>query len=195
MKRLLLLTLSLAALGTAGYGAFRWLTPAPALHGTLLDTPRPVGAVELIAEGDRRVTLSAWQGRLVVVFFGFTHCPDICPLTMARLGKIYRDLGEPADVQVVMITVDPARDTPEVIQRYAAQFHPSFVGLSGTPADIADAARTFFVGFREIAGGQFIHTDAVVLLDRETRMRAVYGQDKVLRLEDDLRTILAQGGW
>ena len=100
-----------------------------------------------------------------------------------------------AEVQVVMITVDPARDTPEVMQRYAAQFHPDFVGLSGTPQDIADAARSFFVGFRELAGGQFTHTDAIFLLDRQAQMRLIYRQDNVLRLAEDLQTILAQRLW
>ncbi|MBS3967973.1 MAG: SCO family protein [Truepera sp.] len=193
MKRFVFLAL-LALFGAAAYGAYVWLTPAPAFHGTLLETPRPLGEVTLAA-GNERVTLAQWQGRLVVVFFGFTRCPDICPLTMARLAHSYRQLGEPAEVQVVMITVDPARDTPEVMQHYAAQFHPDFVGLSGTAEDIAHAARAFFVGFRELAGGQFTHTDAIFLLDRQTQMRLVYRQDNVLRLEEDLQTILAQRLW
>ncbi|MBS3968333.1 MAG: SCO family protein [Truepera sp.] len=193
MKRFVFLAL-MALFGAAGYGAYLWLTPAPAFHGTLLETPRPLGELTFAAGGER-VTLAQWQDRLVVVFFGFTHCPDICPLTMARLAHIYRNLGEPAEVQVVMITVDPARDTPEVVQRYAAQFHPSFVGLSGTPEDIADAARSFFVGFRELVGGQFTHTDAIFLLDRQAQMRLIYRQDNVLRLEQDLQTILAQRLW
>jgi len=159
----------------------------------MLTTPRPVGEVTFAAGGER-VTLAQWQGRLVVIFFSFTHRPDICPLTMARLANIYCNLGESAEVQVVVITVDPARDTPEVMRRYAAQFHPDLVGLSGTAEDIADGARAFFVGFC-VTGGQFTHTDAVFLLDRETRMRLVYRQDNMLRLEEDLQTVLAQQLW
>jgi len=193
MKRFVFLAL-LAIFGAAGYSAYVWLTPTPALHGTLLESPRPLGELTFAA-GSEGVTLAQWQGRLVVVFFGFTHCPDICPLTMARLAHIYRQLGEPATVQVVMITVDPARDTPEVMQLYAMQFHSDFVGLSGSAEDVANAARAFFVAYRELAGGQFTHTDAIFLLDRETQMRVVYRQDNLLRLEEDLRTILAQQLW
>lgn len=196
VKRFVFWALSLAIIGTVGYGAYLWLTPTPTFHGTLLETPRPVAEVALTAgpEGER-ITLAQWQGRLVVVFFGFTHCPDICPLTMARLANIYRELGEPAEVQVVLITVDPARDTPEVMQRYAEQFHPGFVGLSGTAEEIANAARAFFVGFHELVGGQFVHTDAVFLLDQETRVRLIYRQDNMRHLAEDLQTILAQQLW
>ncbi len=163
---------------------------APAYYGTPLDKPPLIAPFELTDSSGERVTLAKWRGDLLLVFFGFTHCPDVCPLTLGRLAKVYEDLGRPEDVQVVMITVDPQRDTPELTQRYAGSFDPGFVGLSGSSADIADAAKTFFVGYRDLGDQNFLHTDSVALLDREGKMRLIYGQDKVARLTEDLSRIL-----
>ncbi len=163
---------------------------APDFYGTPLDDPPLVAPFELTDAEGERVTLSKWRGDLLLVFFGFTHCPDVCPLTLGRLAKVYDDLGRPEDVQVVMITVDPARDTPELTQRYAGSFDPAFVGLGGSSADIAHAAQTFFVGHRELEDKNFLHTDSVALIDREGKMRLVYGQDKVSGLTEDLSRIL-----
>lgn len=168
---------------------------APTLHGTALDNPPLVEPFELTNASGERVTLEAWRGELLLVFFGFTTCPDVCPLTLGRLAKVYEDLGEPKDVQVVMITVDPEHDTPEVTQRYAAGFHPDFVGLGGSTADIAEAAKRFYIGYRELDERSFLHTDTVALLDREGRLRLVYAQDNVARIGSDVATILAQRRW
>ena len=184
---LLMVTLSL-------YGINR--AEARDFYGTPLENPVAVSSTELTAaDGSRKTLPDAWRGEIVLIYFGFTNCPDVCPLTLGRLGKIYEDLGEPADVQVVMVTVDPARDTPERTQAYAQAFQPSFVGLSGSAADVARAAKSVYVGFRGIGEENFTHTDAVIVLDREGRMRLVYGQDKVPHLADDLPKILAARDW
>ena len=162
----------------------------PELYGTPLDNPPLVAPFELTDASGERVTLSRWRGDIVLVFFGFTRCPDVCPLTLGRLAKVYEDLGRPEDVQVVMVTVDPQHDTPELTQRYAGSFDPSFVGLGGSSADIVEATKTFFVGYRDLGNQDFLHTDSVALLDREGKMRLIYGQDKVARLTDDLSRIL-----
>lgn len=169
------------------------LNPASAkgFYGTALDTPVQVNEFVLSSVGGK-AALSDWRGDYLLVFFGFTECLDVCPLTMGRLAKIYRDLGEPEDVQVVMVSVDPETDTPARVQRYVESFHPSFVGLTGSTSDIAEAARTFFVGYRQLGEGVG-HTDYVTLLDREGKMRLVYAQDKVPRLGDDLDAILKRG--
>lgn len=180
------------ALALAGVG---WLelsrASARGLYGTALDTPVQVDDFTLTSVGGK-AALSDWRGKYLLVFFGFTECPDVCPLTMGRLAKIYRDLGEPEDVQVVMVSVDPETDTPARVRRYVESFHPSFVGLTGSTSDIAKAARTFFVGYRQLGEGVG-HTDYVTLLDREGKMQLVYAQDKVPRLGDDLGTILKRG--
>jgi protein SCO1 len=181
----------IALLGAAGVGAYALgvrLAPGPGLAGTALQNPPSVGHHVLVgASGHERTLLEAAGGaRVTLVFFGFTRCPDVCPITMARLAKIYDDLGEPDDVQVIMITVDPEHDAPDLVGRYAAGFHPSFVGLSGSSGQVAEAARAFYVGFASVGGGQYTHTDVVAVVDRQGRLRYVYGNDKVPRLEVDL---------
>lgn len=178
-----------ALLAAFSYRQLRALS-TPEYYGTVLDKPPLVAPFELTAAGGERVTLERWRGELLLVFFGFTRCSDVCPLTLGRLAKVYQDLGEPEGVQVVMITVDPQHDTPELTQRYASSFNPSFVGLGGSSSDIADAARTFFVGYRGLDDEDFLHTDSVALIDREGRLRLIYGQDKVARLAEDLPRIL-----
>ena len=197
MKKLwLLASLGILAACVAAF-SFYQLSRASSteLYGTIVDSKPVVGEIELTNGDGERVKLSDYQGDVLLVFFGFTNCPDVCPMTMARLAKMYEDLGEPEDVQVAMITVDPAHDTPEVLESYVSAFHPDFAALSGSQEDIANAAKTFFIGYRGIEDKQFIHTDTVAVLDREGRMRLVYGQDKVKHIEDDLETVLAQRDW
>jgi protein SCO1 len=191
------IALSAVLLVAAGAGAFAlgtFLRPPPELAGTALQNPPDVGGVELVHAERGALTLheAAGDAAVTLVFFGFTQCPDVCPITMARLAKIYTDLGEPDDVRVVMVTVDPETDTPDVIARYAAGFHPDFVGLGGSNPQIAVAARTFYVGYAALGGGQFTHSEAVAVVDREGRMRYVYGSDRVLRLEADLPELIRQ---
>ncbi len=190
-RRILIVALLVAA-GAGAYALGTFLSPAPELAGTALQNPPVVGDVELAHAERGALTLrEASDGAAVtLVFFGFTQCPDVCPITMARLAKIYADLGEPDDVRVVMVTVDPETDTPEVIARYAAGFHPDFVGLGGSNAQIAVAARSFYVGYASLGDGQFTHSEAVAVVDREGRMRYVYGSDRVLRLEADLSELI-----
>jgi protein SCO1/2 len=180
--------------GLGAYAAGTWLRPAPPLAGTLLQQPPQVGDLELVSADGRPVTLAEVGGdaRLTLVFFGFTNCPDVCPITMARLAKVYDTLADPEDVRVVMITVDPEVDTPDVVGRYAAAFHPAFVGLGGDNGQIAVAARTFYVGYASIGDGQLTHTDVVAVVDDEGRLRGVYGNDAVLMLETDLPRLLRQ---
>jgi protein SCO1 len=186
------LVLVLCAASLAGFSWFELnRSTAKGFHGTALDTPVLVGDFALSSAGGK-AALSDWRGKYLLVFFGFTECPDVCPLTMGRLAKIYRDLGEPEDVQVVMVSVDPETDTPARVQRYVESFHPSFVGLTGSTSDIAEAARTFFVGYRQLGEGVG-HTDYVTLLDREGKMRLVYAQDKMPRLAEDLGAVLKRG--
>ena len=92
-------------------------------YGTALDNPVQVGDFTLTSASGEAV-LSDWRGKYLLVFFGFTRCPDVCPLTLGRLAKTYRDLGEPEDVQVVMVSFDPETDTPARLERYLEGFHP-----------------------------------------------------------------------
>lgn len=191
-QRWLAVVLVTCALALLAFGLLeRNRVSATGFYGTALDNPVPVGEVTLTASGGR-ASLSAWRGAYLLVFFGFTECPDVCPLTLGRLAKVYRDLGEPEDVQVVMVSVDPETDTPARVEQYVKSFHPSFVGLTGSSQDVAKAARTFFVGYQQVREG-VSHTDSVALLDREGRMRLIYTQSKLSRLGADLEVILQRG--
>ena len=189
MSKSLKYTLFILVFIVAGIGAYslgRVLRPTAPLAGTALQQAVDVNAVTLTHVEQPNVTLQDFNGKLSLVFFGFTNCPDVCPFVMSRLATIYRDMGEPDDVQVIMITVDPVNDTPEVVQRYAGAFHPDFIGLSGTNTEIADAAKQFFVGYASIGDKNFTHTDAVFVVDRQGNMRYIYNQDAIPSLETDL---------
>lgn len=189
--RIVLLAASLVAAGAVAFGLGRWLRPAPERVGTVLENPQPTADLTLTAADGERVTLGAWaaDAQWTLVFFGFVDCPDVCPLTMARLAETYRDLGEPEGLSVVMITVDPERDDPARLERYVDGFHPSFRGLGGSSSDVADAASRFFIGYNDTTDG-IIHTEAVALLDDRARLRAVYGQGSAGRIGDDLVDLL-----
>jgi len=103
--------------------------------------------------GGARRTLGDYHGKAVVLFFGYTHCPDVCPTTLARLAQARKLLGPEAErVQVLFVTLDPERDTPQLLARYVPAFDPSFVGLTGTQQQIEAAAREFKVFFQKVPG-------------------------------------------
>ena len=174
------------AAGVAAYTLGVWARPAPELAGTPLQNGPAVDDLELIDTSGQTVALGDFDGEMQFLFFGFTRCPDVCPLTMGKLASFYREVGEPDDVRVVMVTVDPAHDTPERVQRYASGFHPRFVGLSGTAEQVAAAAKRFYIGVNEAAPGEIQHTDVVVVVDADGRFRWVYGQSDLAALTRDL---------
>jgi protein SCO1 len=192
--------LGLLATGLAAYTSGRLYAPlaatdltvdAEGLHGTAFKPPLNVRAITL-QHGEKSLRLGDFQGNILLIFFGYTHCPDICPLTMSKLAAIYRELGESRQVKVVMISVDPESDTPEVVQRYASSFHPSFIGLSGSNSQVAEAVQTFYVARNKLSATQITHTSAVYVLDRQTQVRRVYSGADIGRLEEDLATILTR---
>jgi protein SCO1/2 len=126
-------------------------------------------------------TLHDFRGKVVVVFFGFTHCPDVCPTTMNDLALVMKELG-PEDaqrVQVLFVTVDPERDTPQVLAQYVPSFYPSFLGLYGDAEATARAAKSFKVFYQKQpqAGGSYTvdHAAGTYILDSEGRLR-LFGQ-------------------
>src|SRR5690606_33719455 len=107
-------------------------------------TGTKLGQEMAMVDGTGQVrTLADYQGKVAVVFFGFTQCPDVCPTAMAELAETMELLGEDASkVQVLMISVDPARDTPDILAAYVTAFHPSFVGLTGSPEQLSTTAKS-----------------------------------------------------
>lgn len=106
-------------------------------HGSPVDPPAPAPALALTSAGGRAYDLAQDRGKVVLVFFGYTRCPDVCPTTLADWSKAKRLLGaDTADVRWVFVSVDPERDPPDSAAAYARRFDPAFVGLGGTPAQL-----------------------------------------------------------
>ena len=164
---------------------------ADGFHGTAFKPPLDVHSIGL-QHGEEAFQFGDLQGNIVIIFFGYTNCPDVCPLTMSKLASIYYELGEPKNVKVAMISVDPETDTPEVIQDYARGFHPSFIGLGGSNTQVAEAVQTFYVARYKLSETQVIHTSAVYLLDRQGWVRRVYSGEAIMQLQDDLPIMLVQ---
>jgi protein SCO1/2 len=98
-------------------------------------------------------SLKDFQGKLVVLFFGYTQCPDVCPTTMTELAQVKKELGADGDkLQVLFVTVDPERDTPQVLKGYMANFDPSFIALRGSPEQLAVMAKDFKVFYKKTEG-------------------------------------------
>lgn len=150
-------------------------------NGAYLDPPLPVRDVAL-AGADGPVRLSDFRGQLVVLSFGYTSCPDVCPATLADLARTRALLEAEAAraVQVVFVSVDPGRDRPARAATYAAAFDSSFVGLSGAPADVATAATAYGVFYDRAetdstAAGYLVdHTATTYVLDRAGRTRLLW---------------------
>ena len=144
-------------------------------------------------------TLADWKGKVVVVFFGFTQCPDVCPTTLATMRDVMERLGPDSDrVQVLFVSVDPERDTPAVLGPYVTAFDKRFVGLHGDKDAIARAAREFKVFYQKVPGrteGTYSidHTAASYVIDTKGRLRLyVRHQQPAEDIAADLRTLLGE---
>ncbi|MBB5216206.1 SCO family protein [Parapusillimonas granuli] len=142
-------------------------------------------------------TLADYKGKVCVVFFGYTQCPDICPTSMAELSQVMELLGKDADkVQVLMISVDPDRDTPEILSAYVQAFHPSFIGLTGTPEQVATTAKSFKAFYAKAAGptpGQYTmdHASSFYIIDKQGEARVlVSGKAGAEDIASDIRQLL-----
>lgn len=128
-------------------------------------------------------TLEDYKGKVTVVFFGFTQCPDVCPTALAELSQTLNLLGDKADdVQVVLVSVDPERDTPEILSAYVGAFHPSFVGLTGTPEQLHKAAQSFKAYYAKAPGPTpeeytMDHTASFYVFDKKGDVRVLISGD------------------
>ena len=133
---------------------------------------------QLTSADGKPYTLASFGGKAVLVFFGYTQCPDVCPTTLAELSEVMKLLGDKADrLQVVMITVDPERDTPDVLKAYVTGFDPRFLGLSGTPEQIKQAASAFKAYYAKTSpvNGTYSmdHTASFYLIDPKGESRVL----------------------
>ncbi|MBG9389534.1 SCO family protein [Caenimonas aquaedulcis] len=144
-------------------------------------------------------SLKDFRGKIVVLFFGYTQCPDVCPTTMAEIAQAKKLLGPDGDkVQGVFVTVDPERDTPEVLKNYMANFDPSFIALRGTPDQLAAMAKDFKVYYKKVDGKTAAsytmdHSAASYVYDTKGQLRLYtrYGSG-AQSLASDLKLLLAQ---
>lgn len=153
---------------------------APSFHGTVIQSPDLAADFTLTASTGERLSLSDLRGKVVLMYFGYTFCPDVCPTTLNELKKVPTALGDRADeVQVVMVSVDPQRDTPEVLREFLAHFDPSFLGLTGTEEEVLAAATPFGIYFSAHEGspatGYLVdHTSSVLAIDKQGYLRLIY---------------------
>lgn len=188
----LALFLLAATLGLGGAGYLLAGRP-PTFHGTTYDEVTPAPPFALVDHTGRRVTLDDYRGKVVLLFFGFTHCPDVCPLTLSKLARVTDGLGRRADdVQVLLATVDPARDTPAVLAEYVKRFTPRAAGLTGDSASLARAYKGY--GVYSMQGGHhgMTHSSVVYGIDRRGRLVVVIppeAGDEAVR--DDVRALLS----
>lgn len=148
------------------------------LKSGVFDPPRMAPDFSLPGSKGGEFSLSGQRGKLVVLGFGFSHCPDICPLTLANLAQVHKNLEALADqVQVVYVTVDPERDSVERLREYMAHFNESFIGITGSPEELSDVRKAYgIIAAREVhKDGSYAvhHSSYVYLIDKEGLLRAL----------------------
>lgn len=185
-------------IGIVAVGVYLFAPPAT-LRGTVYSEPYPPAPeIELRRGNGEGFQLSQLRGNIVLLFFGYTSCPDVCPTTMAEMKAALDKIGEEkaSQVKVVFVTVDPARDTPERVQEYVDHFSNEFIGLSGSEAELQTTWNDYGV-FRQIvegtsAAGYLVdHTARVTLIDPDGNLRVSYGfETPVDDIVHDLKLLL-----
>jgi len=165
-------------------------------------TGAPYGkTLALTGHDGRPRTLADFRGKVVVLFFGFTQCPDICPTTLAEVARAMTALGSDAErVQVLFVTLDPERDTPEILSRYVPAFDPRFLGLYGNLEATRAVAKEFKVFFEKHAGSapgsySIDHSAQTYVLDTQGRLRLFVRHERLATdLPHDVRVLLHEAG-
>ncbi|MFT7774956.1 SCO family protein [Roseateles sp.] len=191
---------ALAALAALPLAACQKSAPdKPAFKGIELTGAEYARQLNLTDQDGRARSLADFKGKVLVVFFGYTQCPDVCPTTMAEVAEVKRSLGDDGDkVQGVFVTIDPERDTGQLLKAYMASFDPSFVALRGSAEQTQAAAKEFKVFYAKVPGKTpetytMDHTAASFIFDTEGRVRvyARYGSG-AQALADDIKLLLAE---
>ena len=151
--------------------------PATVMRAGAFDPPRTAPEFSLPASDGSEVTLSRYRGKVVLLTFGFTYCAAVCPTTMSTLAQARSQLGDAArDVQVVFVTVDPDRDDAASMRTYLAAFDPTFIGATGSPAELAEVRASYGVTASKQGSGPdyaMAHTSSIFLIDRAGKLRAM----------------------
>lgn len=168
-------------------------------HGTIITPPLPLSNFSLQTANNESVQLTDFEGKIVLLFFGYTSCPDVCPITLGTFKQVYERLGDNAqNVRFVMVTADPERDTPDKVATYAARFNPEFIGISGNIKDLQSLWKELGVFVEkqetESAAGYLVsHTTHVYVLDQNGSllMTLPYGTSAI-DMANDVNQLLKQ---
>ena len=158
------------------YGSGLFRSNATTTSGTIIDSDKPSADFTLTSV-DGPVRLSDFADKTVALYFGYTYCPDVCPTALASLAQARKNLGDKADnLQVIMVSVDPERDTPDRLKTYVTTFDPSFIGVTGTPEEVQAVATAYGVYYEkqpvEGAAGYLVdHTAAILVLDGDRYLK------------------------
>ncbi|MCO4055489.1 MAG: SCO family protein [Bosea sp.] len=169
-KRALILPAAAFLFGLVSLGLAALWTFAPTPEATRASSVG--GPFDLTAMDGRRISSRQFQGAPLLVFFGFTHCPDVCPTKLMELSEVFRAAGDRAgNTRALFITVDPARDTPELLKNYLGSFDPRIIGLTGTQEEIDAVVKAFRAYARKVptASGDYTmdHTAIIYLMDKK----------------------------
>ena len=178
-RRPLYLMLGFVILALSAYAVLRFIAPH-SFSGMVLQSPQPARNFTLTAHTGEEVSLNDFRGKVVALFFGYTNCPDVCPTTLAELKQAHGALADLGDeLQVLMVSVDPERDTVEKMAAYVPSFNASFLGLTADEEAIAEVAAYYGVFFQraesESALGYLVdHSSSVLVIDKEGYLRVVF---------------------
>ncbi|HET8706428.1 MAG TPA: SCO family protein [Pseudomonadales bacterium] len=160
--------------------------------------PRLGGDFSLSSTLDHPAALADFKGKVVLLNFGYTSCPDVCPMVVSRMTQVMKALGDKADaVQPLFVSFDGERDTVEKLRAYLNYFDPRFIGMTGSAEQIAAVAKQYGVIYikqeQGSAGVFYSHSDFIYLLDQQGRVRALYANDvKTDRMKSDIESLLAE---
>ena len=165
-------------------------------NGSDITEARLDSSFALTSHLGKSTNIEDFNGKVVAVFFGFTHCPDICPTTLYELKAIKDRLGSDGDMlQVVFVSLDPDRDSIELLEKFIPSFDSSFIGLTGTAADIKKIAGQYKIYYQKVGGDEnytIDHSSAIYLIDKKgsIRIRHPYGSSQEM-IVNDIKSLLS----
>ena len=201
LKRNTLKKIATGAFWVGAAGIFSACSPkGPKFQGVDLTGAEYGRDLPLTDQFGKERSIKDFAGKVVVVFFGYTQCPDVCPTSMSELAEVKRSLGADGDkLQGIFVTVDPERDTPEMLKGYMASFDPSFIALRGTPEQLVAVAKDFKIYFKRVDGQTptsytMDHSAGSYVYDTKGRLRVYhrYGAG-AQSLAADVRALLDEG--